>query len=131
MRAETCQMGFSLRTLLVELEATDSTAPLDALDPLSFPTAFTFAACRWEIPPREALLAYLWSWLDAQVLAYLKTGAAGQVAGQRMLARLAQRLPAIVERSEAMGDDDISSCAPGVALMSYAHELQDGRLFRS
>lgn len=134
LRAESIQMGFSLAALLEALvtdEVDSRLKPLTALEPVSFPAAFTWAAVAWKVPLGEALLAWLWSWLDAQVLAYLKTGAAGQVAGQRMLARLSQHLPGIVDESERCPDDALASFAPGVALMSYAHETQDGRLFRS
>jgi urease accessory protein len=129
-RAETVQMGYSLTRLLEELEG-DAASPLLALEPPTFPAAHAFAATLWRLPPREALAAYLWAWLEAQVLAYLKLGGAGQVAGQRILGRLAAHIPRIVDESEAIEDDDISSFAPALALTSYAHEVQDGRLFRS
>jgi urease accessory protein len=130
MRAETVQMGYSLARLLQELEG-DTSTPLLALEPPTYPAAHAFASTLWRLPPREALAAYLWAWLEAQVLAFLKLGAAGQVAGQRILAALSAQLPRIVEESEALQDDDISSFAPALSLMSYAHEMQDGRLFRS
>lgn len=129
-RAETVQMGFSLAALIEALEGGAAT-PLRALEPPTFPAAHAFVATLWRLPPREALAAYLWAWLEAQVLAYLKLGAAGQVAGQRVLAALSAQVTRIVEESEALEDDDISSFAPALALMSYAHEVQDGRLFRS
>jgi urease accessory protein len=131
LRAETVQMGYSLTRLLAELDGAEAVAPLQTLEPVSLPAAFTFAVVRWQLPPPEALGAYLWSWLEAQVLAYLKTGRVGQMHGQRLLAGIARQVPAVVAASAQFGDDDLSSAAPGLALASYGHEVQDGRLFRS
>lgn len=127
---ETTQMGFSLSRLLCRLVpgAEEALAPLSQP---SFPATWTFAATRWEIPPREALSAYLWSWLETQVLAWMKTGGIGQQQGQEILLRLAGGIPTVVESSERLPDDELNTVAPGLALTAFAHEIEDGRLFRS
>jgi len=58
LRAETVQMGYSLRNLLRDLEVGDP-EPLDAIEELAFPTAFTFAVADWRIDHHDALAAYL------------------------------------------------------------------------
>jgi urease accessory protein len=133
LRAETVQMGYSLRRLFISLEGFDSAglAELDALDEPAFPTVFSFAVIQWQIAPRDALLAYLWSWVENQVMAALKSVPLGQTDGQKILLVLGDSLPKVVDTALAIDDDDIGSFAPGLALASSRHESQYSRLFRS
>lgn len=133
LRAETLQMGYSLRKLLVELEGTDeeARARLAGLEEMSFPAAFAFAVAHWQIPAQPALVAYLWAWLENQVMAAIKLVPLGQTDGQRILLGLGARLPAVAERAAALSDDEIGSFAPQLAILSSRHETQYSRLFRS
>lgn len=126
LRAESLQMGAALARLYESLEG----EPMEIPSP-SWLAAFAWVAARWRIPPKAALAAWLSSWLEAQTLAWLKTGSAGQMAGQAALARLSEEVTAIVDASERIRDDDIHTWSPGLALASFQHERQDGRLFRS
>lgn len=133
LRAETLQMGYSLRRLCVELREFEP-APLGqlaAIGEIAFPTAFTFAAVQWEIPSRDALIAYLWSWLENQVMAALKAVPLGQTDGQRLLSRLGGGLAAIADEAMAAEDAMLANFAPGLAIASSRHETQYSRLFRS
>lgn len=133
LRAETRQMGHSMRMLLVDCGefARERLAGLHAVEEPAFPTAFTFACAAWEIPARQALLAYAWAWLENQVTAAMKTIPLGQTAGQRLLGALSGRLPDLVHKALATKDEDLSNCAPGLAIASCRHETQYSRLFRS
>ena len=51
--------------------------------------------------------------------------------GQRMLLALGERLSAVVAQAATIGDDEIGSFAPGLAILSSRHETQYSRLFRS
>ena len=137
LRAETVQMGYSLNELLRELEI----GPVPLETP-AFPAAFAYAAVRSRIEPRVALLAYLWSWVENQVMAALKAVPLGQTAGQRMLLAFGERLPTVIEyaAAHAGGPDDQTgglgpmapgNFAPGLALLAAQHETQYSRLFRS
>ncbi len=126
LRAETVQMGYSLNRLLPSLGVT----PLAFEEP-SFPTAFAAAVNAWKIDPHEALQAYLWSWLENQVMAAVKAVPLGQTDGQRMLLAMANRIPEVVGHAMALRDEDIGSFAPGFAMLSAKHETQYSRLFRS
>ena len=130
LRAETLQMGYSLRNLLRDLEVGDC-ARLEALDEIAFPTAFTFAVAAWRIDVCEALAAYLFAWIENQVLAALKSVPLGQTEGQRMLLALSARIDAVVARAAAMQGGDLANFAPGLAILSSRHEAQYSRLFRS
>lgn len=126
LRAETVQMGYSLNRLLPSLEVD----PL-VFDEPSFPAAFAVAVSAWRIEATQALQAYLWSWLENQVMAAVKAVPLGQTDGQRMLLSLANRIPGIVNDAATMRDEDIGSFAPGFAILSSKHETQYSRLFRS
>jgi len=124
LRAETLQMGYSLCRLLGEL----GTKGLPAGE-VAFPAAFAFAARQWGIEPREALLGYLWSWLENQVMAAVKGVPLGQTDGQRILLSIGSSLPSIAE--QAMESETLANFAPGLAMLSSRHETQYSRIFRS
>ncbi len=126
LRAETVQMGYSLNRLLPSLGVTPC-----AIEEPAFPAAFAAAVNEWRIDPYEALQAYLWSWLENQVMTAVKAVPLGQTDGQRMLLSLANRIPDVVNGAIALRDEDIGSFAPGLAILSSKHETQYSRLFRS
>jgi urease accessory protein len=131
LRAETLQMGHSLRNLLRDLDV-DGVGRLDAIgEAVAFPTAFTFAVGAWRIDAREALAGYLFAWVENQVMAAIKVVPLGQTQGQRILSSLAGRIAAIVESAALAGDADLSNFMPGLALASTRHESQYTRIFRS
>ncbi len=117
LRAETLQMGASLAKLFDEV----------SIENPAYPTAFALAVRRWEIDPRQAVVAYLWSWLENQVMAAVKAVPLGQTAGQKILLELGARLESIPELPE----EAWSNFAPGLAYLSSRHETQYSRLFRS
>jgi len=119
LRAETVQMGYSLNRLLPDLGIEAC-----ALEEPSFPAAYAHAVRAWGIAPRQALVAYLWAWLENQVMAAVKAVPLGQTDGQKMLLALGARLHEVSE-------DEPGNFAPGLAILSSRHETQYSRLFRS
>jgi urease accessory protein len=132
-RAETAQMGYSLARLLVDIGDLDRRTldALCALEECAFATAFALAATKWEISGEDALLAYLWAWLENQVMAAVKVVPLGQTDGQRLLHAIGGRLDDVAARAATLGDDDLGSYVPGLASLSSHHETQYSRLFRS
>jgi urease accessory protein len=126
LRAETVQMGYSLAKLLPQLGAGEV-----ALDEPSFPAAFARAVAAWRIDAHDALVAYLWSWTENQVLAAVKALPLGQTDGQRTLSSLGARLDEVARRAALLDDEELGAFAPGLALLSSRHETQYSRLFRS
>jgi urease accessory protein len=126
LRAETVQMGHSLARLLPELG-------LKGLEikEIAYPTAYASAVVQWKIPAGQALVAYLWSWLENQVMAAIKGVPLGQTAGQRILLSLGHRLDDIAARASQLDEGQWSNFAPGLAFLSARHETQYSRLFRS
>lgn len=133
LRAETLQMGYSMKRLLHELG--DFPQPLlDAVAVSPAPTlpfVWSCAAAQWQIPLQEALTAWLWSWAENQTMAALKAVPLGQAAGQRLLQEIGRRLPGIVERALTLAGAEYSNFAPGFAIACCNHETQYTRLFRS
>lgn len=133
LHAETLQMGYSLGRLLGDLGLIEDTRQsiLKRLGPCSFPCVYALAAVSLGIPEPAAVLGLLWSWLENQVAAAIKTVPLGQVAGQRLLSSLSPRLPALAQRASGMDDSALDNFAPGLAIASARHEAQYSRLFRS
>jgi urease accessory protein len=123
LRAETLQMGHSLARLLAELG-------IDVpFEQPAFPTSYAAAVRAWRLERHQAVVAYLWSWLENQVLAALKAVPLGQTAAQKMLLTLGERLAPIADAQ--VEEARWSNFAPGLAFLSARHETQYSRLFRS
>jgi len=133
LSAETEQTGGSLAKLAADLELLDAPARamIPILAPITLPAAYALAARGFAVPVSAALTAYVWSWLENQVLAAIKLVPLGQVAGQRLLTALGARIPHVVATAMTLADDELSTFAPGLALASARHETQYTRLFRS
>ena len=123
LRAETVQMGHSLQRLVEDLGL--GRVPLE--EP-AYPAAYAFAVQRLKLDPREALLAYLWSWLENQVMAAVKAVPLGQTAAQRILLSLGSRLEDLAKEAQSV---EPANFTPGLAMLSTRHETQYSRLFRS
>lgn len=129
LRAETLQMAYSLLRLLDDLKL--DAALVRQLDNPAFPTVWASVAVHWEIEIDDALSAYLWSWIENQTMAALKSVPLGQAAGQRILLALGQQIAPVAQRARAMDVADYSNFAPGFAIACSRHETQYTRLFRS
>lgn len=133
LRAETEQMGAAMLAWLRDVGALAQ--PLREWPartaPITWPAAFALACHGDGLAVDAALAAYAFAWLENQTLAAMKLVPLGQAAGQRLLRSLGARIPAAVERALALGDDEVGTFAPGVALASARHEVQYSRLFRS
>ena len=128
LRAAEIAMGEALLRLAPSL---DIDVPWQARGETAFITGFAMAAAHWRIEPKQACLGYLWSWLENQVAAATRLTALGQTAAQRLLDALIGELPEIVNKAGGLGDDELGSCLPALALASSYHEQQYCRLFRS
>jgi urease accessory protein len=133
LRAETVQMGYSLTRLLNELNDSDAAlcGLLQTLAEPAFPTAYACACAQWGIDAHAALVAYLWSWTENQVMAAIKAVPLGQTAGQKILLALGARLDRIALSAAALDDHELGNFAPGLAMLCSRHETQYSRLFRS
>ncbi len=133
LRAETVQMGYSLTRLLSDLGEGDASrfAHLKACEEPAFPVVYACAAAQWRIDPAPALVAYLWSWLENQVMAAIKVVPLGQTAGQKILLALGAGLDDMAQAAATCADHELGNFAPGLAILSSQHETQYSRIFRS
>ncbi len=132
-RAETIQMGYSLAKLVGELKVADhSLLEILASQPeIPLPTAFACAAEALAVPHEAALVGMLFSMIENQVLVCVKSVPLGQVSGQRLLLSLHPPLEAAARRAQGLEDDELSTWAPGLSLLSMQHEVQYSRIYRS
>ncbi|SFP69447.1 urease accessory protein [Nitrosomonas cryotolerans] len=132
-RAETIQMGYSLGKLVMDLKIADeSLLGLMTNQPeIPLPTAFACAAEALAVPHEAALLGYLFSMIENQVLVCVKSVPLGQVLGQRLLLSLHSEIEAAAHGAQRLEDDELSNWAPGLSLLSMQHEVQYSRVYRS
>ncbi|MBL8496509.1 urease accessory protein UreF [Nitrosomonas sp. JL21] len=132
-RAETIQMGYSLAKLVIDLKVADESlgAILQHRSEIPLPTAFAYAAEALAIPHEAALLGMLFSLVENQVLACVKSVPLGQVSGQKLLLSLHPAIEKAALHAQQLADDDLSNWAPGLSLLSMQHEIQYSRVYRS
>ncbi len=130
LRAETLQMGFSMRQLLRQMGVS---LPEEAtrMAQITFPGAWSYLAHHWALSEREAVTGYLWSWLENQVMAAVKCVPLGQSEGQRLLFELSSQVERHLDAILDAAIEDAVNSLPGHALASCSHETQYARLFRS
>jgi urease accessory protein len=134
LRAQSEQMGRSLLDWLRNgLHGADPRLALLAAlpGPPLWPTAFALATVLAGATERDALLAFAWGWAENMSQAAMKAVPLGQAAAQRMLGRLAEAVPAVVEAALQVPDDQRQAFSPMLAILSAQHEAQYSRLFRS
>jgi urease accessory protein len=130
---QTQQMGRSLLEWLRHRAGDDPRVPvLAALAPApTWPVAFALAAARTGAALPDTLAAFAFGWAENMVQAALKSVPLGQNAGQRILGRLADAIPAAVDTALRLAEEDRQAYAPMLAILSAQHETQYSRLFRS
>lgn len=99
--------------------------------PPTYPVAFALAASTTQATAQAVLLAYAFGWAENMVQAALKSMQLGQSAGQRILARLAEAIPAATSHAVELRQDERLAFSPMLAILSARHETQYSRLFRS
>jgi urease accessory protein len=130
LRAEDRQIGQALARLLAAMDMQEMQA-WQRKPETTLATIFGFAAVTWSVDKHQAMQGYLWSWLENQVLCAVKLVPLGQVAGQRLLMSLANKIPNLIDKALQLSEADIGGSAFGLALASSRHEMQYSRLFRS
>jgi urease accessory protein len=133
LHQESRQMGYSLKQLLLGLPELDAPARafLEARDEPHLALGWALAARAWAIAPKDALAAWLWSWLENQLAVLMKTLPLGQQAAQRLTSQLTPLLDQAQALASHLSPHDYGSAPFGLALASMAHERQYSRLFRS
>ena len=130
LRLESLQMGYSMAKLFAQWPAAQILAALKDVT-WSYPAAYAALAACTGVEKETALAAYLWSWVENQVLAAIKTVPLGQIEGQQLLHRLKPDIAAACVVAQSTSIAEAGSAPFGLALASARHETQYSRLFRS
>ena len=135
-RMETEQMGWSLVKLAQELCWGDPTEldVLSSIRPITYPCAHAYVCSKQGVDDVSGLTAYVFSWLENQVMAAMKSIPLGQVSGQKILQQAAALIPSVIstclDRARAE-PPRINTFSHQLAVLSSRHETQYSRLFRS
>lgn len=133
LRMADLAMGKALIRLLRQLNELDLSAYsiLVELDEMSFTAAFAWAAWLWKIDLNACQSGFCWSYIDQQVAAATKLVPLGQTQSQNLLFSLSQSIDSVLASANGLGDHDLGSSLPRLAMASAWHENQYTRLFRS
>lgn len=130
LRQEETNRAKALTTLLPGLGVNFTPEWKQALDTCQA-APYAVAAVCWHIPLHEAVLGYVWGWLENQVAAAIKLVPLGQTQGQQVQFAMAEKIPMAVQQGLCLTDDEIGASAPALGIASALHETQYTRLFRS
>jgi urease accessory protein len=133
LRLQSEQMGRSLMQWLKVQDESDGAPRMEwfaDLTPL-YPIAFSLAASRTQASVRDCALAFAFGWAENMVQSAIKAVPLGQSAGQRILLRLRDEIPAAVNVALSLPDSERQAFSPMLAILSAQHETQYSRLFRS
>jgi len=132
-RAETIQMGYSLGKLITDLGIVKEPLRsfLTSRLELPLPAAYVCAAEALAIPHEDALLGMLFALAENLVIVCVKSIPIGQVSGQELLFSLHAVIEIAAQRAQQLQDDELSSWAPGLSILSMRHETQYSRIYRS
>jgi urease accessory protein len=133
LRLESRQMGYSLKQLLDNLPELDTPARalFQSIDEPGLALGWALAARAWDISAEDALVAWLWGWLENQLAVLMKSLPLGQQAAQRLTSELLPTLQQAQRDASVIEPERWGSAAFGLALASMGHERQYSRLFRS
>lgn len=130
LRLESLQMGYSMAKLFGQWSLAHALAQFRDMT-WSYPAAYAALAACSGVEKETALAAYLWGWIENQVLAAIKTVPLGQVEGQQLLHRLKDDIAQACLIAQQTSLSDAGTAAFGLAMASARHETQYSRLFRS
>jgi urease accessory protein len=130
LRLESVQMGYSMAKLFAQWPLAQGLADLKNIT-WSYSAAYAALAACTGVEKETALAAYLWSWVENQVLAAMKTVPLGQIEGQQLLHRLKPDIAKACLIAQSTSIAEAGSAPFGLALASTRHETQYSRLFRS
>lgn len=133
---ETRQMGWSLLQLAQTLRwcSPATLALMQSMESASLPCVHAACVTGLDIDHDAGLTAYLFTWLENQVMAAMKAIPLGQVAGQRLLHDLGACLGEVglhAREAAAQNPPRLRTFAPHYAIVAARHETQYSRLFRS
>ncbi|XAW88781.1 urease accessory UreF family protein [Vibrio sp. CDRSL-10 TSBA] len=120
-------LGQTLCRLLTSLEVE---LPAEARQ-MSYLPLYAKAAHHFGLDLEQAVVGWLWSWLENQVTVACKTIPLGQTAAQKVLLAMMPKFESAIERGLSLDDASVGLTLQRFAMLSSWHETQYSRLFRS
>lgn len=130
LRAEEAQRGRAMARLLPQLDLNISAAEIQILKQSQL-AGYAWATCHWQIATKDALLAWMFSWIENSVLAGVKLIPLGQTQGQQIIFSLCGELASVIADAEHITDDELGCSCTAQVIASSMHETQYTRLYRS
>ncbi len=133
LRLESKQMAYSLVRLFEQWLPTEKMPAPELLNQLNENYTATHAVLSGlrGLQDTSALTAYLWAWLENQVLAAVKIVPLGQKDGQLLMHELKPCISQAIEIALATPLEQAGTASLGLSITSTLHESQYSRLFRS
>jgi len=133
LRLESRQMAYSMNRLYQQWLPEDQWPPEAVTTVLSSNYTMSHAAlCGLRLTNESiGLTAFVWAWLENQVLAAIKIVPLGQLDGQALLHELKPCVAQAVRLAQDTPLAEAASAPIGLAMISSQHETQYTRLFRS
>jgi urease accessory protein len=103
----------------------------DFLKSPTYPLIFALAASSTQANVRDCSMSFAFGWAENMTQAAVRAVPLGQTDGQRILANLAEHIPAAVDAAMRLQDSERQAFSPMLAILSSQHEIQYSRLFRS
>jgi urease accessory protein len=133
LRLESRQMAYSMVRLFEQWVAPERMPPAAVIQKIA--TNYTMAhatLCGLRLSDETiALTAFLWAWLENQVLSAVKIIPLGQLDGQSLMHALKPCVGQAISIAQATDLQSAGSAPIGLAILSSQHETQYTRLFRS
>ncbi len=136
LRLQTEQMGRSMLDWLRKQPSFHGNFHVDKnehdfLKSPTYPLVFALAASSTQASVRDCLMSFAFGWAENMTQAAVRAVPLGQTDGQRILANLAEHIPAAVDAAMRLQDSERQAFSPMLAILSSQHETQYSRLFRS
>jgi urease accessory protein len=133
LRLESRQMAYSLVRLFDQWLQPEQRPPTEVLDSLrgNFTAAHAALCGMRALASEVAMTAYLWAWLENQVLSAVKLIPLGQADGQVLLHEIKPCVPQAIAVAVSLPTQEVGSAPIGWSVISARHETQYTRLFRS
>ena len=135
LRLESTQMAHAMVNLFDQWLGSDAQLSIPETVTLSVANDYTAAhaalCAAKQLAAPIGMSAWVWSWLDNQVLAAVKLVPLGQRHGQQIMHSLKARVPDVVDQALQTPLNEAGSAAIGLMMASARHETQYARLFRS
>lgn len=124
------EQGSAFALLLTNL-GVRAAAQLEDRAQSSYVVAYALGAVHFGISADLAAYGYAFAWSEQQASAAARLIPLGHMATQRVLSTVLSDVPQWVKNAAVLGDEEVGSLTPGLAIAAAWHETQYSRLFRS